>query len=570
MKRALLVPVFVLLGIGAAHAAGLDPLTAIAGPESSYGQTLYNPTSSATGIFQDITPTWDQAITAIGYSPSQYPSAASAPASIQFAANAWIYNTQGGFNSWTIGDPTLAANIQAAGGSSAFAAPGTLSTNPATYAGLDQSGGLQAYFANAATGTQIANNSGGGTATVTTPTGTLTVTSPATGTAGPPGATGAGGVPQGNILDSITEAFQTATGGWNFSALASGLFFALAGIDIFFAYYLEVAANGAVPEFGTAIWVFVRWAVPIGSFLAILLYGPQIAQAIISTPRYAASVAGAPSITPSSIFAAGIDVAGTIWQQLQATWNPVWLLGLWFSDILIAICFVLCAAWMAIAVVESYFIVGASTLYLAFGGLRWTRHIAINLLGSCLAIGFKLFGIAIIVTVGQTFINQWTAAAGNMNAQQLLIILGSAIFMCAAAKFIPDKLERIVLGATASMAQVGHVTSAAKEAAALAAAPVLFAIGELGAAITAAQLAATEVAAKGSDGGDSARPSKGQIAASAAGHYAAGHARDLGRRWGSGASGGQSGFRVAEDLANRRRMAEADQARPRNNEGSSQ
>ena len=123
----------------------LNPLVAIAGPESSNGANLYNPASSATGIWQDLQGTWASTLPNIGVSPSLYPTAASAPASVQAAANAYLYNTQG-FAPWAPYDPTLASNIAAAGGASAYAAPGTLSTNPADYASLDQPGGLANFF----------------------------------------------------------------------------------------------------------------------------------------------------------------------------------------------------------------------------------------------------------------------------------------------------------------------------------------------------------------------------------------------------------------------------------------
>lgn len=142
----------------------LNPLTEIAGPESSYGANLYNPQSSATGVWQDISSTWRENVAAIGLSPSQYPTAASAPLSVQAAVNANLYNTRG-FQPWTVGDPTLTRNITAAGGPSAFAAPGTLSTDPADYASLDQPGGLQAYFAGSGTtapagGSSLADSAG--------------------------------------------------------------------------------------------------------------------------------------------------------------------------------------------------------------------------------------------------------------------------------------------------------------------------------------------------------------------------------------------------------------------------
>jgi hypothetical protein len=125
----------------------LNPLAIIAGPESSFGTNLYNPTSSATGIWQDLTGTWAYALQGIGLSPSQYPTAASAPPSVQAAANAYLYNQQG-FAPWAPYDQALAQQIAALGGPSAFMPPGSLSTNPADYAALDQPSGLQAFFSN--------------------------------------------------------------------------------------------------------------------------------------------------------------------------------------------------------------------------------------------------------------------------------------------------------------------------------------------------------------------------------------------------------------------------------------
>ena len=147
----------------------LDPLTAIAGPESSYGANTQNPTSSASGVWQDISSTWQQASCAVG-DCGVYATANDAPYSVQAAANAWLYNQQG-FQPWTSGDPALAADIQAAGGPGAYAQPGTLSTNPATYAALDQAGGLQSYFSS----NGVSTNAGVGTLTVSSPSGSVAV-----------------------------------------------------------------------------------------------------------------------------------------------------------------------------------------------------------------------------------------------------------------------------------------------------------------------------------------------------------------------------------------------------------
>jgi hypothetical protein len=164
MRRtaALALGLFVLPCAAWAQTTGsLSPLSIIAYYESSDGTNLQNPNSSATGTFQDLqspaAPTWAQALQLCGCGTiSQYPQAIDAPNSVQFAANAALYNAEG-FQPWTVGDPQLAAAIQADGGPSAFAT--NLSTDPATYASVDTASGLAAYFA--------ANQTGTGTATAT-------------------------------------------------------------------------------------------------------------------------------------------------------------------------------------------------------------------------------------------------------------------------------------------------------------------------------------------------------------------------------------------------------------------
>lgn len=113
----------------------LNPLALIAQDESANGTLLKNPNSSASGIFQDVNGTWRSELAAIGGDPNQYPTAISAPASLQAQVNAHLFNTQG-WAPWA-SNQTLMADVAAAGGVSEFAAPGTLPTDAASYAGLD-------------------------------------------------------------------------------------------------------------------------------------------------------------------------------------------------------------------------------------------------------------------------------------------------------------------------------------------------------------------------------------------------------------------------------------------------
>ncbi len=119
----------------------------IAHYESSGNPTSQNPLpgSTSSGLYGFLNGTWSRWAPQAGVSLSQYPTAASAPASVQTAVFYKDFNTQG-FADWTCAgcDARATAAIQAAGGTSAFAQG---STSPSDYAAMDAPGGVQNYFA---------------------------------------------------------------------------------------------------------------------------------------------------------------------------------------------------------------------------------------------------------------------------------------------------------------------------------------------------------------------------------------------------------------------------------------
>jgi hypothetical protein len=118
----------------------INPLGFIAYYESTYNPTASNPASSATGLFQDLSSTWAQALADCGAqcgTLSQYPTAASAPANVQIAANAALIDQQG-LSAWLCNgcNGPFSSLVAQAGGASAFATSG-LSTNPNDYFGAN-------------------------------------------------------------------------------------------------------------------------------------------------------------------------------------------------------------------------------------------------------------------------------------------------------------------------------------------------------------------------------------------------------------------------------------------------
>lgn len=75
--------------------------------ESNDNPTAANPLSSATGEYQDIKTTWQMLCNLAGYSITQYPTAASAPAEVQDTCNLILLRLYGpnASQSWLASGP---------------------------------------------------------------------------------------------------------------------------------------------------------------------------------------------------------------------------------------------------------------------------------------------------------------------------------------------------------------------------------------------------------------------------------------------------------------------------------
>lgn len=105
-----------------------DPLALISQDESG-GQNVpnyeYSPAHTASGPYQINVSTWNDVVApGTGLPTVSYPAGVmSLPISEQQQGAAYLYNTQG-FAPWAPYNPTLASDIQAAGGAAAFPQPG--------------------------------------------------------------------------------------------------------------------------------------------------------------------------------------------------------------------------------------------------------------------------------------------------------------------------------------------------------------------------------------------------------------------------------------------------------------
>ncbi len=370
------------------------------------------------------------------------------------------------------------------------------------------------------------------------------------------------GLPAG-ALDNFTQDFQNfmTNVGPKIYPIALDLFSILAAIELFVMLF-GLLVMGERPLWSDVVMEVVRWFFVIGLFAWLMESGPTYMGDIVNSLRLAGTAAGAPAITPSALWAVGNNASSALTQQALWSINPAFFIPVGISADILEIVFALTVAWLVVALVTSYFVIGFAALFLAFGALRWAREIAISVIRYALAVGAKLMALEVIVGVLSGFVQQWLANPTQLNAHGVTTLLGISILMCAVAKILPDEMQRLITGSPVSLAHHAHLT----EAAALAAVPVAVGAGAVMTMHQAQQLASAQMAAKIADGTAPANPAMraAMMMGSVIQHTAASAGRAAANTIGYrlGGRGGAVFWQAATDLSQRRRVAEAESNKP--------
>jgi type IV secretion system protein TrbL len=366
-----------------------------------------------------------------------------------------------------------------------------------------------------------------------------------------------------NVLDQIVVEFRTRSAGWEGSlrAFATGTFGILASIELAWASF-RLAFRGS----DTSEWLaeLVNQILFLGFFFALLENSVTWGQAIVDSFRQAASVSGGGGIAPSDVFASGVQLSAKVMSQMSI-WSPAASVGLIVAGLVIEICFALIAAAMVLALVESYLIISMGVIFMAFGGNKWTKDLAISTIRYSLSVGAKLFVLQLLVSIGDNLITSWATTFNDITASSLCILVGCSIVMLALVKVLPETMQRIVNGS--SMANGSALVGAA---AAVGGATTAFAAGLAGGGAMAGnsfRLASAQLDQR-DDQGSAPQSRIGRTAALTgytAKNLVGAPLADLGRRLSGnpGARHGLATWRMSADLGNRRRLIRDDLDKPK-------
>jgi len=370
-------------------------------------------------------------------------------------------------------------------------------------------------------------------------------------------------------LDQIVSEFQQRSAGWEAAlrSFALNTFAILATIELAWAG-IRLAFRGA--DISEWLAEIVNQILFLGFFLALLQNSVTWGQAIVSSFRQAAGAAGGGGIAPSDVFASGVELAQKVMSHVSL-WAPGASAGLIISGLVIEVCFALIAAFMILALVESYLIISMGVVFMGFGGSRWTKDFAISTIRYTLSVGARLFVLQLLVSIGDGLITSWAATFQDLTAASLCILVGCSIVMLALVKVMPETMQQMVNGSS-----MAHGSALVGAAAAVGGATTAFALGMAGSGTMAGnayRLASAQLGQRDDQG--AAPQSRIARAATLTGYTAknlvGAPLADVGRRLGgnAGARHGLSTWRMNADLVSRRQSIrdELENPKPRSRDG---
>ena len=371
-----------------------------------------------------------------------------------------------------------------------------------------------------------------------------------------------------NVLDQIVAQFRSRSAGWEASlrSFALNTFGILAAIEFAWAA-LKLAFRGS--DMSEWLAEIVNQILFLGFFLALLQNSVTWGTAIVNGFRQAAGAAGGTGLAPSDVFAAGVNLAQKVISQITI-WSPSTGVGLIIAGLVIEICFALIAAFMVLALVESYLVISSGVLLMAFGGSRWTKDFAVSTVRYTVSVGAKLFVLQLLVSIGDGLIQQWAATFNDVTTQSLCILVGCSIVLLALVKVLPETMQRIVNGSSMAGGSALVGVAAAVGGAAGAVGAGMFGSGAMAGnalRLASAQMDAADVKAAEASGGEAPQRSRIGRAAAMTGYTARNLASaplsDVGRRLsGQGSRHGSAPWRMSADRANRRRLLRDDNGKP--------
>jgi type IV secretion system protein TrbL len=282
--------------------------------------------------------------------------------------------------------------------------------------------------------------------TVTSPEGVTTTIPTGTTPASAAFAAQQQAISGGAALDAISSKFTNTVQQWEpvIKGHASTLFWIMAACAAAWSFAVLVMRQADLADL---IGVVVRFVFITSFFWWILQHGDGFARKILqSTSQLAGESSGINGLDYGAFANLGLSILIQVAQHVSI-FQPVVGTCAILLAILILIVLGLITANILLVVVESYVVVYAGLIFLAFGAMEWSRDMSIGYYKTILAYGIKLMATLLLAGIGLNIL-QGIQAQGGQGWGSNMMNLGTALVTCAILLGIIAKAPAVVAGIT--------------------------------------------------------------------------------------------------------------------------
>jgi type IV secretion system protein TrbL len=224
------------------------------------------------------------------------------------------------------------------------------------------------------------------------------------------------GVPVVGDPGTLTAAYQALVPIWigRVWPYSQEIFGALALLDLAFLGWNLMRRHG--DDVRGALLGMTNRVLLIGLFLDLMLNGPTWMGAVIDIFVTSGKAAGNAQIglNPSSILLQGLAIAGVMLGQASLNnimLQPLTGLAVLFAAAAIFVSFCVISIKFVLVQVQTFFALGMSTLFLAFGASTWTRTYVERFFSYAVSSGIQLMVLYVLAGTGMTLSNTWLQQA---------------------------------------------------------------------------------------------------------------------------------------------------------------
>lgn len=255
--------------------------------------------------------------------------------------------------------------------------------------------------------------------------------------------------------EKLLTTFSSAADHWvaAIKPAAQYLFWSFVTIDIVITFGF-LAIKGT--QIGEIFGELIRKVLWIGFFLFLFQTANLLDTIPASFDKLAQSGSGI-DIQPDVVLEQAIDLVLKMWESLDFSIDSLVMV---FAGIICLIAFALMAAQLFVVLVKIQALIAGAYLVFAFGGLSYTRNMAINPLKAIFGAGMELMFIKLFMGMTVTTIEDLTANVGNDTTSALTIIVVS-ILLVSVVRMIPGIVSSLMDGTLGGNSTSGLATAAA-------------------------------------------------------------------------------------------------------------